>query len=760
MSHASEQAPGSGIWAGPTAGIAPWHDAPTLIVNGQPIPPMWFTGWVNAADTGYLQSLGEAGIRVFFVPHELEWNGPAALEQLCDAAMLILRAVPEAWLMLRTGLYPPEAWLDAHPEELIQFSDGAPMETWFGQGTRIQCLCSRKWREDQSVQLERMLDWLPTQPFAHRVLGFFLCAGGTGEWYIPGQLVHGERTIDHSPAFRTQFSATLREVYGNNAALRAAWRQPDMTLEAPPIAGAEDYAFLDAERALFAHYHGEDALPPAPSVNGVIGSFCNPETHQHVADLQRALNDGAADSIIHFARVLKARTGGRAVTGSFYGSFGYPTGGTSTGVVRILDSGAIDFLASPGDYVNRQPGGAVAQREMQQSFRLRNRIFVVEEDTRTFAVNPSHDWGVNTLAESIEVMKRDFGRNLSEDLAAWWFDMLPAGHERRWYRFPKMLEVMRRQQEVAQALYRGPRAPRPEIALLYDQGSMWYTAGFTLADVGQRTRSWEIHRIGAPVAYHYLDDLDHPAMPDYKLCVFMNAFVLDDRRRAAVQRYLARSGCAALWVYAPGIINPEREPRFDVRHLEELTGIAARLHDEPALPYCRLTPAGARRLPDVRADWDYGWFTDRESFGTIESHLQTQGSAQFSLLCPYLTGDEDGGEVLMRFSADNRPALLLREHHGTLHLTAFFKAVRAEIFRAAARLAGCHIYCAGDDILYAGPRMVTLHAGASGDKQLHLPEPSAPFEIYERVSYGQGVTDLRFNLRKGETRTFHLQGEI
>lgn len=760
MTISPEEHPMAGKWAGPTAEIAQWHDAPTLMVEGQPVPPMWFTGWVNGEDTGYLQALGAAGMRVFFVPHYLEWNGPTALEQLRETAMLILRTVPDAWLILRTGLYPPESWLDANPEELIQFSDGTPMETWFGKGTRIQCLCSRKWREEQTQQLASFLDWLPDQPFAHRVLGFFLCAGGTGEWYIPGHIVHGEQTIDHSAAFRTQFSATLRETYASDAALRAAWRQPEVTREAPPIPGAADYAYLDVERALFAHYHGEDVLPSAPVVAGAIGSFCNPDTHQHVADMLHAVNDGAADSIIHFARFLKERTGGRAITGSFYGSFGLPTGGTSTGVVRILDSGAIDFLSSPGDYVNRQPGGVVAQREMQQSFRLRNRIFVVEEDTRTLATNPSPDWGVNTLGESIEVMKRDFGRNLSEDLAAWWFDMVPAGHASRWYRFPKMLEMIRRQQEVAQALYAGPRAPHPEIALIYDQASMRYTAGYTLADIGHRTRSWEIHRLGAPVAYHYLDDLDHPAMPDYKLCVFMNAFVLDDQQRASVQRFLARSGCTALWLYAPGIINPAREHRFDSRHVEEVTGLRVRLHDGAALPYCRLTPDGARRLPDVRTDWDYGWFTDRESFGTIESHLQTQGMAQFSLLCPYLTGEEDQGEVLMRFNADGRPALVMLEDAHGRHLTAFFKAVRAEIYRAVARLAGCHIYSTSDDVLYAGPRMVTLHAGSSGEKLIHLPAPADPFEIYQRTAYGHGVRDLRFSLRMGETRTFHLQGEI
>ena len=47
-------------------------------------------------------------------------------------------------------------------------------------------------------------------------------------------------------------------------------------------------------------------------------------------------------------------------------------GGTAGGVLKILDSGVVDFLAAPGNYDCRQPGGYIAQREMQDSFRIRD----------------------------------------------------------------------------------------------------------------------------------------------------------------------------------------------------------------------------------------------------------------------------------------------------------------------------------------------------------------------------------------------------
>ncbi len=744
---------------GPAARVTRFHDAPTLLVDGEPLPPMWYTA-AAYDEPRHLRALGEAGIRVFFVEHQLAWRDPDAPAALVARAELILREVPQAWLVLRTGLYPPESWFDANPSELIQFEDGTPMETWFGKGTRCQCLASRRWREDQTRALGLFLDWLPAQAFAQRVIGFFLNAGGTGEWYIPGQIVQGERTIDHSSAFRTQFSDSLREQYGSDAHLRLAWNRPGATLGQPVIPTVADQAVLEVDRAIFAHYHGHDALPPAPPEGAAVGAFCNPDTHRHVADFYRALNHGCADSIIHFARYLRERTGDTKVIGAFYGSFGQHTGGTSSGVTRILDSGSIDFLASPGDYVNRKPGGVVAQREMQDAFRLRNCIFVVEEDTRTLATGWSHDWGVPTLATTLEVIKRDFGRNLSEDLSAWWFDMAYGANAHHWYDYPKVLELIRRQQAVAQAFYGGPRSPRPEIALVYDQDSMHYTSTWTLTDIGHRLRTWEIHRIGAPVAYHYLDDLALDNLPEYKLYVFMNAFVLDERQREWIRRCLARRSCTALWLYAPGLIHPDRAPRLSEDNLTRLTGIRTGRLPGPALPYCRVTAEGARLLTDVRQDRDYGWFADRESTGTIESWLQPQGMAQFTLLCPYLFGDDPAAHVLMRFAADGRPALVMTETGAQRTLVAYFKAASADLLRAVARLAGCHIYSDSDDILYASPHFVTLHASSSGEKVIRFPGPCDPFEIYEQAFYGRATAEIRVRLRMGETRTFHLHGSV
>lgn len=729
------------------------NGTPTVVADEIPLPPMWFTG--SPVRPGYAQELGTAGIKVFFIRHrltELECTG--SWQELDRKARHIIGEVPDAMLILRTALNASDEWKKAHPEELIQFADGTPMPTWLGEDS-IEALCSEQWRRDQSRALVKLVAHIASQDYGKRVIGFFLGAGGTEEWYIPGCVVHEKnQVIDHSPAFRRHHGAVLKAFYHNEKKLQAAWADPTASFADPKIPSAADHYLLSSDSELNTQLAQSGCLPPWPEQKSVIGSLLNPDTHRHVADYYRSINIGTADSIIHFARVLKNATAGTKVIGAFYGSFALPYTGTAAAVTRILDSGVVDFLAAPGNYENRWPGGVVGQREMQDAFRLRNRIFVVEEDTRTCLTGVSNDWGVNSIEHSIETMKRDFGRNLSEDLGAWWFDM--GG---RWYDHPELKALIQRQQEVARIFYeRGNRKPNPEIAFFYDQESLYYMSGETVSDLGLRTRNWEIHRIGAPVACHYTEDMKWD-LPAYKLIVMLNPFVLTDAKRQMIQQYLQQNSCSVLWIYAPGIINPDAVGNaFNPHHLEKLCGFSVGCEKVCADTLCRLTDAGARALPGLRQDLDYGWF-DRYSVGTIVAQ-QPQGPAQRSLLAPYLYGNDPDAEVLMRFIADGHPAMLQKARGKNQSTIAFFKALSASLYRELAARAGSHVYLDSDDVFYAGSSFVTIHASSSGEKRIQLPQVASPFEIYEQKSYGEATRTIHCRMRTGQTRTFYLKGKI
>jgi hypothetical protein len=219
-----------------------------------------------------------------------------------------------------------------------------------------------------------------------------------------------------------------------------------------------------------------------------------------------------------------------------------------------------------------------------------------------------------------------------------------------------------------------------------------------------------------------------------------------------------RGGKTALWVYGAGVINPGRAKRFSTEHITGLTGIRAGMVKGPVPPACRLTTEAGAAFEGLNTDREYGRF-DRQMAGTV-ANIQPPGMAWSTLLYPCFYADDPEANVIARFTENGLPALAMRDFGTWRSIHAYFKAVRSDILRAAARSAGCHIYAESDDILYAGRHFVTLHASESGRKTIRFPGPCDPFEIYERASYGTGVTSIDMYLDTGDTKTFYLHGEI
>jgi len=713
-----------------------------------------------------MKELGKSGIQVYFVSCSLNWCKAGSFDVLRQQADFILDNVPEAYLILRISLDPPAQWLKEHPEEAVMWNNGEPLKPQASSVAKeyasigmYYSLASARWRQDGGRAILEFIDQVERADFGRRVIGFLLTAGGTGEWYYPAGVspIRDELYTGNSPAFKSDFTRILKETYGTLDRLRTSWNDPQATFKNPRIPDLDDRVFAAIDGRYFSSevneilmFYLDDPdkhITPLKNTSN-IGSFLNPDTHQFVADYYRAWNYATADSIIHFGRVIKERTQNSKIVGAFTG---YP----EAGVLRMLDSGYVDFLASPGNYDNREPGGVTALRGMQDSFRIRNRIFMVEDDTRTHLSDESYKYftGTHTLGDSLTVMKRDFARNLSEDLQAWWFDMGQGG----WYDDPKILALIKRQQELAQKAYEFDRSATPEIALIYDVDSTWYTSGRTTSDFCYMLRNFEVHRIGAPVAYHFHDDFNLDNMPEYKLYVFLNTFVLSDKDREAIDTTVKKNSRTVLWLYSPGIINPDRSPRFSIDHVTELTDIKVASRDITARPLCRVVDDGGGILAGVPTDKDYGYF-DRQKTG--RNAVQPDGPARCTFLNPFIYGDDPEVTVMARFAGNDMPAIVAREFGSWRSVYAFFKAVHSDIIRAVASYAGCHIYSESDDILYANQHFVTLHASTSGGKTIKLPKVSNPFEVYEHRFYGNNTRQIQFTSEKGETKTFYLHGEI
>ncbi len=475
---------------------------PTLVVDGQPVAPMFVT--TRTTDPDYIRGLSEAGVRVFFEECETQWLTPNSIEDLELRLSSILDVAPDTLFVLRLALHPPMEWIRANSDQLVTYNDGSQVAAephgflWptYDKGVpNVYSLHSQRWRKDAGAALEEFIDLVDASSFAGNVIGYFLAAGGTFEWYsMAGTVNRGKRIVgDASVAFREEFGRLLRQKYGTEGALRRVWNDPTAGFEHPAIPDFDSRAVMWIDEDMLKTSGDSWAKSSSASERSLIGSFLNPDTHQNVADFYEAWHAGTAESIIYFARIVRRKTGRERVVGAFYGSYGcthFFETGTASGTLRILDSGALDFLAAPGLYENRLPRGNTAQREMQDSFSLRNMLFVAEEDTRTHLSSPfNRDFtGTHSVEDSIRVMKRDFGRNLCEQTLAWWFDMPRAGG---WYDDPEIVSLIGRQQDIAAASLDGDRAHGAEIALIYDEESTRYVSDATSADMCHWLRCME-----------------------------------------------------------------------------------------------------------------------------------------------------------------------------------------------------------------------------------------------------------------------------
>ena len=426
------------------------HGTPAIEINDEIFSLMAMT--TRIGDEEYIRSLREAGVRVFFVfantdwlrpgnPEGDWWNAMSGFEAFSFEAQKLLQLVPDAYIIVRVGMHPPVEWMEKHPDDLLRYSNGQTIscvmnsEVHYDRVPGCYSMCSDAWRKDGGEALLRFCDQVEHSPFADRVIGYFLGAGGTSEWYYVNQISEPGMGIyaDTSPAFRKEYGRILQEQYGTEEALRAAWGREDATFDNPGIPDLHEREYVDVDKQII---HSLVSFEYADRVDDPIrynnqeptrkGVFLNVNGYRHVYDFFNAWHEGTANSLIHFASLLKQHNPDILV-GSFYGSLGctdYFGSSTTTGTRKILDSGVVDFLAAPGVYNNRWPGGYIAQREVQDSFTLRKKLFLSEEDSRTHLDCDFYRDANNffTIQDSLNTLKRDFARNLCENTFAWWFD--------------------------------------------------------------------------------------------------------------------------------------------------------------------------------------------------------------------------------------------------------------------------------------------------------------------------------------------------
>ncbi len=770
------------------AKVENYNGYPAIMVDGKPYPPMMATIRTNnrdhmVIDEEYYRNLGKSGIKIYFLICDTEWLKPEGFNMFCEEAEKLLNAVPDAYIMVRIGMHPTPEWCEENPDETLTYSDGIkkPMhlytESYEAEYPAMYSLCSDKWREDAGSALLSMIEKIKALPYGDRIIGYFFAAGGTSEWYYmtpseytsktnvcdsggweqTGDFDYDDVYADLSPAFRKSFSRYLKNVYKTNEALRKAWNDPEADIDNPRIPDCTARYFVNGVDYDIAHpkkLWANSGMPEPPSNGTNIGHFLDIKKHRDVFDFYRAWHIGVAESVVYFGNVVKSYDDG-LLTGAFYGSAGSNkpfSMGQIGGVTNILDSGSIDFLASPGVYENRQPGGFVGQRQVPDSYALRNTIFIVEEDARTHFENPYYAKYMElfSMEDSITILKREFGRNICQNLQAWWFDQIIGG---RRYKHPEIYSLFDKQQKIAHEAYGKNRIKNSEIAFIYDEESYHVIAEETTHQMVELFRNYEIDIIGAPADRYYHNDMANPNMPDYKLYVFMNTFYLTDKEREDIRKKLSKNNATALFMYGAGLINPDRDDILSPANVTELTGFDISMEDGVFAGMMKFDKTSEHPVAKAMDKGEiYGDFK-RKMWLNVSSYMNDIKKSKVHLYPGIFAED---GEAIAHFLDTKKPSLSVKKHDGFTSVYCGSKFLSADVIKEIARFAGCHIYSDTDDVLYANNDYVAIHASKSGTKKIHLPCTASAFEEYEEKYYSQNSEYIELDMLKGETKMFRL----
>jgi hypothetical protein len=674
---------------------------PTLVVNGNPTAPTML--FVNLGDMGdpraavqldEIRLAARHGVDLVSLTIGLPWprqgqppDFAAGVDRWMDAA---LAANPRALLLPRIATtWPPEWWMQEHPDDVMLYDDGK---------RQTASVHSRIWRQDAARHLSALVAHLE-QKYGDHVLGYHPSGQHTGEWFYDrmweGQLASFE------PAARDAFRLWLRSAYGTDEALRRAWRDAAVTL-------------------------GTAQVPTATERDAATqGLFRHPNTDRRLIDFLRFQNEEMADAALAMCAAVKAAAP-RKLAVVFYGYHfevaPAPHGLASSGHVafdRVLASPAVDVICSPVSYFDRGAGGGGYFMAPVESVALHDKLWLVEDDTRTHLA-PA-DAGYGRLADARQtagVLTRNFAHLMTRGMAVWWMDLMGEG----WYHDEGIWDLLGRLRQAYAADMATFQPGAPEIAVIVDDRSALVGAPSPTVSaplLHQFRREW--YRIGAPVGTYLLDDLVAGRVPAARMYLFTGTFRLDAEQIRAIRRRACRPGNVVVWMYAAGIV---QDDDLGVHHVAEATGMPVTL----------------------------------ASRGSGEIALEGAGvryDAGHPGLAPALTVSDERAEVLARYVPDGTVAVAASTVDGCTRVCSGVLQLPAELLRQLARQAGAHIYEDQGDVVMAGNGFVAVHASAAGAKTLRMPARCALTEVVTGESFAADQV-FRFPMEQGDTRLFRV----
>jgi hypothetical protein len=765
--------------------IAPYRGKPTVMHNGLPLPAYTYAYTLSlelpVAEEA-MRRFAEHGCQTFMATIrggvDGDWfttpywpddgvfpdiTDPAEVAQLSVVRQveMLLRMAPDArfWIRMNSAS-PPVRWRESHPDELLL--------NGYGKRFEEPSLASESYLTQVGLYIENVARFCERQPWGDRVLGYVIypLAEGTTVLTCEGYL------FDCSPVTVAGFRDYLRETYGSDAALQAAWGQADVTLatattpDEPAFRAraATDFSAIVTNEASESpvphrlHWPDPQEVVPERDYCLYMRALLKRYLQVLVGAMKRAAPgklaglDGFKQTMLGWPLIARWTGDYQTHAGSQHAVAG------AFGMAEFLDLPDLDVVATPHDYLHRGMGFGYEGEGIGDSIVSHGKFMLMEEDQRTFS-STSENGRWNPLANMDEV-RAGLWRNLGSALTRGYNTYPMDISNGRYYTHDGIQEVLSARKAVHDAAMGWERREVPSLVMIVDDWSVLeedFTLTYQYLSVIHQ-RMYGLSRCGVPFRLHLLEDLARDDFPTcHKLFLFPNLFRTSPERLSLLREKVFRNGNLAIFGPASGITDGKQlsaesateltgipltllrkeSPRFVTldRFDHPITACLPRLDYGDSYVYGPLLvpqghPLGPPAHPDVHRLGGIQWPTAYDGAGLVirEFGLGAAGNGQ-----PGVRGAGDYGVLFS--CAVPLPDVLLRE---------------------CARYSGTHVYGEADDLIFADSCTLAVHSVRPGTRTIALPTPGPVWDLIRREQVGEALTHVTRTATGPQTDLFYL----
>ena len=583
---------------------------------------------------------------------------------------------PDAVITLQLYCIMPDWWLNENPDDATVLFNNPQVERTYDR----QALGSKKWIRDSEKPIRALIAHLKNSPYADRFWSMTFCENGNGEWFWwrydrkNRPAVPGFSKADHAT-----FRSYLKEKYSTDAALAAAWKQPGVTIET-------------------------DMMPdPSKALKGAINTLLDPEKDMQIIDWYIFRNRVLGEAVIHFAKTAKEASGGKLLTGAYYGYFTELSENYGwklqiaghNAFLEVAKSPYVDFVQAPSRYAYRKVGMSDHIMQPFDTYLLYGKQVFCEQDIRT-ATGPldrsrTYASPGDTVADSIGQLNRALGMMLATGTEMYYYDISKGALYDKVFR-----RTIVDQQNFLKKQSRRENLIPPEVAVIghRDSAYMIKAAGgdgvFTGAVSGLFRR---INELAIPYRSFSLDELldDKITVPAHKVYIMLPTLVLSQKERERLLNRFEKESASVVWLYAAAPFYPGKTP--SAKNNADFLGVKYRMQKGLMQPEIQLVPEwGGHRGKNMNITGP--WFYPESNYDKV------------------LGKDHSGQAVLVSKK-------IRKSTHYLSTLTNLPMAFYSKLLKDS----GVRNYVeTQNDPVWVGNNVLFIHAKSSGRKTLNLPE--------------------------------------